>query len=105
FVWAADASSLKLGEQPTWDPTTWEATVASTRSLREQLRRARAKGVTVRALGGAELEDTTSPLRREIEGIVRQWLATRAIAPMGFLVDLQPFVFAREKRFFVAEQA
>ena len=35
---------LSLGEQPVWDPQLWDAHVSTHRSLREQLRRARAKG-------------------------------------------------------------
>jgi phosphatidylglycerol lysyltransferase len=34
-----------------------------------------------------------------------RWLATRPLAPMGFLVDVQPFAFAAERRTFVAERA
>ena len=47
--------SLLIGEQAVWDPAGWEETVASTPSLREQLRRGRAKGVRVRASSAAEL--------------------------------------------------
>lgn len=42
--------SFRVGEQPVWDPASWPATVVRSRSLREQLRRARAKGVLVRAI-------------------------------------------------------
>ncbi|HVU51371.1 MAG TPA: phosphatidylglycerol lysyltransferase domain-containing protein, partial [Polyangia bacterium] len=36
----AGLTALRIGEQPVWDPAAWAATVRSTRSLREQLRRA-----------------------------------------------------------------
>src|SRR5512143_1689335 len=44
---AAPLRSVRIGEQPVWDPSHWDQVVARHRSLREQLRRARAKGVTV----------------------------------------------------------
>src|SRR5262245_22462714 len=37
--------ALRIGNQPLWDPADWDATLERSRSLREQLRRARAKSV------------------------------------------------------------
>ena len=49
-----------IGEQPVWDPRAWHSKVQAHRSLREQLRRARAKGVVVRSISSADLQaDTT----------------------------------------------
>ncbi|HEY4156829.1 MAG TPA: DUF2156 domain-containing protein, partial [Polyangiaceae bacterium] len=95
--------SLNIGEQPTWDPGDWPAIVAKHRSLREQLRRARAKGVRIRLLGAAELAqgETHAQLAR----IADRWLSARTMAPMGFLVRLEPFTFPSERRCFVAEVA
>jgi phosphatidylglycerol lysyltransferase len=92
-----------VGEQPVWDATRWTATVASTRSVREQLRRAQNKGVTVRRIGARELAET-APLRQAIEALVERWRHDKPMAPMGFLVDVQPFDFAAERRYFVAER-
>ena len=36
--------SLRIGEQPVWDPGDWVAILKKKKSLREQLRRAKAKG-------------------------------------------------------------
>lgn len=95
-------AAFKIGEQPTWDPAHWEAGVRGSRSLREQLRRARAKGVRVRAVGAAEL-GPGMPLRAEVDRLVARWLASRPMAPMGFLVDVEPYRFADERRYFAAE--
>ena len=46
--------SLLIGEQPVWEPARWDAALRSRSSLREQLRRARAKGVKVRAAPRSE---------------------------------------------------
>src|SRR4051812_38067133 len=47
--------AIRIGEQPVWDPRAWPEVLKRQRSLREQLRRARAKGVQVRELSNAEL--------------------------------------------------
>jgi phosphatidylglycerol lysyltransferase len=101
FTPGATMGSLLIGEQPIWDPGDWPAIVRGSRTLREQLRRARAKGVTVRALGA----DEVTGLRPAVERLMTRWLATRPLAPMGFLVDVQPFAFAGERRMFIAERA
>jgi phosphatidylglycerol lysyltransferase len=97
-------STMPIGEQPSWDPQEWAGVVRSARSLREQLRRARAKGLTVRALSADEVAAATSPVRPQVEHLVARWVASRKMAPMGFIVDVQPFDFAAERRWFAAER-
>jgi phosphatidylglycerol lysyltransferase len=104
FVEASRFPSVRVGEQPTWDPSRWDESLLGSKSLREQLRRAKAKGVVARAVAAEELEDDASPLRRAVEEVITRWLASRGMAPMGFLVDVQPFAFARERRYVVAER-
>jgi len=103
FVAAWHGKQLRIGEQPVWDPRTWPASLARSRSLREQLRRARAKGVRVRRVGPGELARPDLPLRREIERLSERWLCSRSMAPMGFLVRLHLFELLEERRIFVAE--
>jgi len=98
---AARLRSLRIGEQPVWDPRGWGEVLAGHRSLREQLRRARAKGVTVRRLEAAEL--AAGPTREAMQRLADRWLATREMAPMGFLVHVDPFSFPEARRCFVAE--
>lgn len=95
-------SSLRIGEQPVWDPSEWADILKRRRSLREQLRRARAKGVAVREVTAAELE--AGETRAGIERVTERWLRTRGMAPMDFLVRLELFSFAADRRCFVAEQ-
>lgn len=105
FADLAWLESIPIGEQPFWDPAAWDAVVRESRSLREQLRRARAKGVVAREATAAEMADHASPLRKRAEALVERWLASRKMAPMGFLVDVQIFDLAEERRVFVAEDA
>lgn len=104
FIELVQWPSLRIGDQPVWAPSDWNDVVRESRSLREQLRRARAKGVVVRALEVAELAGG-HPVREQLDALIARWLASKQIAPMGFLVQLDPFSFPDEKRYFVAERA
>jgi phosphatidylglycerol lysyltransferase len=93
--------ALAIGEQPVWDPRDWSDSVRRHKSLREQLRRARAKGVRVRLLEPSELE--SGPTRGALLELAARWFASRSMAAMSFLVHLeltQPML----RRCFVAEQ-
>ncbi len=95
--------AFRIGDQPVWAPAEWDAGVQSSRSLREQLRRARAKGVTVRALSAAEIAPE-HPTRVQLDTLIARWLASRPIAPMGFLVQIDPFTNPEERHQFIAER-
>jgi phosphatidylglycerol lysyltransferase len=96
--------SIRIGEQPMWDPAGWESILKESKSLREQLRRARAKKVVIEEIGAAQLAPG-QPLREELDSLVKAWLKSQALAPMGFLVKVELFGFAEERRYFVARQA
>jgi phosphatidylglycerol lysyltransferase len=100
---AVQWSSLRVGDQPSWAPADWREVLRQSRSLREQLRRAHAKGVTVREPTLAELEPG-QPTRIELDGLIARWLASRPIAPMGFLVHVDAFSFSDQRRYFIAER-
>jgi phosphatidylglycerol lysyltransferase len=94
---------LILGLQSVLKPSEWESTLRQRPRLREQLRRARAKGVTVRSVEPGELAEGM-PLRGEVERLRNEWLASRAMEPLGFLVAVEPFHAADEHLYFVAER-
>jgi phosphatidylglycerol lysyltransferase len=104
FAEAVGMATICFGEMPIWDPQRWPAVVAGSRRLKEQLRRARAKGVTVRLADSAEVQDTGSPLRHAMVAVVQAWLAGRRAPPLRFLAQVEPFRFAAERRYFLAEQ-
>lgn len=97
--------SAQVGLQPVWDPSAWTETLRGSRSLRQQLARARAKGVVVRRVDVSELTDAGSRTRCDIERMITRWLTTRRMSTMSFLVRVQLFTFAAERRTFVAERA
>jgi hypothetical protein len=69
--------------------------------LREQLRRARAKGVQLRILGREEVAPGHAT-RNDLEALISRWLESRPLATMGFLVDVRPFDFPDERLYLVA---
>lgn len=101
---AFPGAAIAIGEQPIYDPAEWGRTVAGTRSLREQLSRARSKGVSVTRVAPAELAEPGSALRLEIEALIVRWMGQKPMPPMGFLVHVHPFSFVEERRSFVARQ-
>jgi phosphatidylglycerol lysyltransferase len=99
---AAAFASIRIGEQPVWDPATWPEILRRRRSLREQIRRARAKGVSIEAVDPGALRAPDVPLRLELQRLVDRWLALRPMPPMGFLVDVHAFNYIEHRKVFVA---
>jgi len=97
-------SALPVGEQPLFVPAAWPQTLARNRRLREQLRRARAKGLVVRAVEADELAPGTA-LRARVERLAADWVGAHHVEPMGFVVALEPFLHAHLHRYFVATLA
>ena len=105
--WATDAAwlrTLPIGEQPVWDPSSWPAVLDGAPGLRAQVRRAQRAGVRARPVAAADIADRATAVRRAAERLIDRWLATRAMAPMGFLVRVRPFELPEERRYFVAER-
>jgi phosphatidylglycerol lysyltransferase len=92
-----------VGEQPEWDAGQWGEALRASAGLREQLRRARAKGVTVRTAAKAELSPL-GPLRRQLEALAADWLRSHELPPMGFLVQVNPLTLLEDHRVHLAER-
>jgi len=103
FTAQSQLRSLPIGEQAVWDPDDWPWALARSRRLREQLRRARAKGIHVREVDAGEAMKPGTPTRTAISTLVERWLRSRELAPMGFLVQIDPLTLLPEHRLFLAE--
>lgn len=86
-----------LGAQPSWNPTTWAGIIAGKASLRAQLNRARNKGVGVSPM--SSIEATGNP---QLQRVLREWLATRGLPPMHFLVEPETLDRLFDRRVLVA---
>ncbi|HYW31700.1 MAG TPA: phosphatidylglycerol lysyltransferase domain-containing protein, partial [Gemmatimonas sp.] len=95
----AGYTTVVLGAQPTWDPATWHEIPARTASLRSQMHRARNKGVQV-SEWNPERAESDPRLRICLE----QWLSTRGLPTLHFLVEPHTLDDLRGRRLFVAER-
>ncbi len=104
---APQVRRVQIGEQPFWDPAEWDASVRAHKSMREQLRRARAKGLSVREVKHAELS-ADAATAATLDRLIDRWHASRPMAEMRFLVDMAPFStpspHAERRRLFVVER-
>lgn len=95
-------ASRCLGEQPIWDPSVWPDGLSPKLATQIRQHRARAR-VTVREASPAELRDPGSSVRHQLDRLAARWLAARKMAPLGFLLRLDLYAHADERRYFVAE--
>lgn len=90
---------LVLGSQPLWSPRSLVEAFAGKASLRAQVHRARNKGVSARHWP-SERAAGHPGLGRCLE----DWLATRGLPPMHFLVEPETLTRLEDRRVFVAER-
>lgn len=92
-------SRVLLGAQPVWDPREWSSAIAKRSSLRAQFNRARNKGITVAEWLPGHAENNPQ-LRR----CLMEWLATRRLPPLHFMVEPETLSSLQDRRVFVAER-
>lgn len=92
-------SMVLLGAQPCWRPGAWPALLAGHASLRAQLNRARNKGVAVVEWPPEQAADHPA-LHRCLE----EWLATRGLPSLHFLVEPETLGLVVDRRILVAER-
>lgn len=88
---------VALGAQPVWNPARWQEILASQSSLRQQVNRAKNKGVAVEEWDAARAGDS-SEVRQCLEG----WLAARPLPPLRFLAEPHTLDRLEGRRIFVA---
>ncbi|MEM7353860.1 MAG: DUF2156 domain-containing protein [Acidobacteriota bacterium] len=90
---------ILLGAQPVWDPASWEGILRHKASLRAQLNRARNKGVVA-----AEWPRDRASENPRLHRCLEEWLETRGLPPLHFLVEPETLGRLYDRRVFVAEQ-
>jgi phosphatidylglycerol lysyltransferase len=89
-----------LGSQPVWNPKQWTDIIGAKKSLRAQLNRARNKGVTVEEWPAARAQNSV-----ELHRCLEEWLATRGLPPLHFLVEPETLARLSDRRTFIARRA
>jgi phosphatidylglycerol lysyltransferase len=82
-------ATIVIGAQPVWNPRGWARVIESRRSLRAQLLRARGKGVTIESIPCAQGRDNP-----ELDRVLDEWLTSRGLPPLHFLVEPRTFAGA-----------
>ena len=99
FAARGDHCLVPLGAQPVWEPSAWQSIVRGKASLRAQLNRARNKHVVV---------DEWPPERAlaspALRAVLHEWLHTRGLPPLGFLVQPDLLDNLDDRRIFVASR-
>jgi phosphatidylglycerol lysyltransferase len=86
-----------LGAQPAWHPAFWSDNVGRHKSLRAQLNRARNKGVVVTEWPLEEAANNT-----ELARCLAQWLDSKGLPPLHFMVEPDTLARLENRRIFVA---
>lgn len=95
---STEHSFVLLGAQPVWNPANWQYIVKHAKSLRAQLNRARNKGVSVTEWPTAKA--TNNP---ELQHCLDQWLESKGLPPLHFMVEPDTLGRLEHRRIFVAE--
>ncbi len=88
---------LQLGAQPVWKPSELVHIIEAKQSLRSQLHRAENKGLVVREWGVREASKSST-----LHAVLTQWLATRGLPSLHFLVEPETLAQLEDRRMFVA---
>jgi lysylphosphatidylglycerol synthetase-like protein (DUF2156 family) len=92
-------STVVLGAQPVWSPANWAKAIDGDASLRYQLQRARRKEIEVSEWAA---DRVTGNL--DLQRVLHEWLQTRGLPPMHFLVEPETLDCLDDRRLFVAER-
>jgi phosphatidylglycerol lysyltransferase len=94
-----DHSTVVLGAQPVWRPSEWAGILGGHASLRAQLHRSLNKGVRVSEWPSEKAENHPALCR-----CLQEWLGTRGLPPLHFLVEPETLSNLAGRRVFVAER-
>lgn len=90
---------ILLGAQPMWHPRAWPEILAGKASLRAQLSRARNKEVMV-----ASWPAEKARAHPELQRLLAEWLLTRGLPSLHFLVEPDTLETLEGRRIYVAER-
>jgi len=91
-------SELLIGAQPVWRPQDWDGIVATHRTLRSQVNRARNKGVVVE-----EWSVERAANNEQLAELLAAWFASKGLPPLHFMVETDTLARLDHRRIFVAK--
>lgn len=90
-------SSVVMGAQPVWSPREWRIRTQADRSLRAQFHRAANKSVCIEEWSADRATDN-----HELRRLLQEWLTTRGLPPLHFLIEPETLSRLDGRRVFVA---
>lgn len=97
LVQDAEHAAVVLGAQPVWHPAQWPTIVAGHASVRAQIQRAKNKRVHIDEWPPAVAENHDT-----LRACLADWLGTRGLPPLHFLIEPDTLSFLNDRRCFVA---
>ena len=79
-----NATHVKIGEQPCWNPIRWGDDSKRMQLISSQRRRAERKGVTVMQISPQVMAQPHSNQRLQAEQVITQWQSAHKMATMSF---------------------
>jgi hypothetical protein len=93
---------LKIGESGYFKLPGWKPAGDRGKKVRAGVNQARKAGIVVE-----RYDPRTNPdcdLKTEIETLCQRWLDSREVEPLGWLLELDPFLLSEHKRYFLARK-
>jgi len=94
---------LKIGESGYFKLPEWKPAGDRGKKVRAGVNQARKAGITIERFDPLLNRDKRA--RAEIEELCQQWINTREVDALGWLLELDPFKLAEYKRYFLARAA
>lgn len=98
----SSTKEIYIGDTAILHALEWKKELETSKTMKEQLRRAQAKGVVITQLTQNDLSEVLCTKKCEL--LIKDWLEAKTMAPMGFMVSVEPFIFTEECLYFVAQQ-
>ncbi|MEO6724331.1 MAG: DUF2156 domain-containing protein [Blastocatellia bacterium] len=94
---------LRIGESGYFQLPAWRPAGDRAKKVRAGVNQARKAGVYIERYD--PVRDQCELKRREIEELCQRWIDTREVDALGWLLELDPFSFGENKRYFLARKA
>ena len=94
---------LPVGESGYFKLPEWKPTGDRAKKVRAGVNQARGAGLSVKSFNPDS--EMNFALRKEIDQLCADWIESREIDALGWLLELNPFKFSEQKRYFLAHNA
>lgn len=94
---------LQIGESGYFELPGWKPAGDRGKKVRAGVNQARKAGVYIERYD--PLRNQNAQTRREIEQLCQNWINSREVDALGWLLELDPFSFCEYKRYFLAREA